>query len=90
MSLPIIPKNINVANFKYSEPKILTSGAKSVYINYGTGKLKIQTPLMYLPYGVSEGGFEDKNAKVDIITAGKLLHDQYVDSYESIINLKGK
>lgn len=65
MSLPIIPKNINVANFKYSEPKILTSGAKSVYINYGTGKLKIQTPLMYLPYGVSEGGFEDKNAKVD-------------------------
>jgi hypothetical protein len=65
MSTPILPKNINVSNFKYSEPKILTSGAKSVYINYGTGKLRIQTPVMYLPYGVSEGGFEDKNAKVD-------------------------
>jgi len=65
MSTPILPKNINVSYFKYSEPKILTSGAKSVYINYGTGKLRIQTPVMYLPYGVSEGGFEDKNAKVD-------------------------
>jgi hypothetical protein len=65
MSTPILPKNINVSNFKYSEPKTLTSGAKSVYINYSTGKLRIQTPVMYLPYGVSEGGFEDKNAKQD-------------------------
>ena len=65
MSSPILPKNINVNNFKYSELKTLTSGAKSVYINYSTGKLRIQTPVMYLPYGVSEGGFEDKNAKID-------------------------
>ncbi len=65
MSTPILPKNINTANFKYSEVKTLTSGAKSVYINYGTGKLRIQTPVMYLPYGVNEGGFEDKNAKID-------------------------
>jgi len=64
-SAAILPKNINVANFKYSEVKTLTSGAKSVYINYGTGKLRIQTPVMYLPYGVNEGGFEDKNAKQD-------------------------
>jgi len=65
MSAPILPKNINTANFKYSEVKTLTSGAKSVYINYGSGKLRIQTPVMYLPYGVNEGGFEDKNAKQD-------------------------
>ena len=65
MSAPILPKNINTANFKYSEVKILTSGAKSVYINYGTTKCRIQTPVMYLPYGVNEGGFEDKNAKQD-------------------------
>jgi hypothetical protein len=66
MTSPILPSNINVSNFRYSEVKILTSGAKSVYINYGTGKLRIQTPVMFLPYGVSEGGFEDKNAKVDV------------------------
>lgn len=65
MSSPILPKNVNVSNFKYSEVKTLTSGAKSVYINYGTGKLRLQTPVMFLPYGVNEGGFEDKNAKVD-------------------------
>jgi len=65
MSSPILPKQISVANFRYSEVKILASGAKSVYINYGTGKLRIQTPVMYLPYGVNEGGYEDKNAKVD-------------------------
>ena len=64
-SAAILPKNINVSNFKYSEVKTLTSGAKSVYINYGAGKLRIQTPVMYLPYGVNEGGFEDKNAKQD-------------------------
>ena len=66
MSSPILPKNVNVNNFKYSEVKILPSLAKAVYINYGTGKLRMQTPVMYLPYGVNEGGFEDKNAKVDV------------------------
>jgi len=32
----------------------------------------------------------DRSAKVDIITAGKILQDQYDDTYESIRNLKGK
>jgi len=32
----------------------------------------------------------DKSAKVDIITAGKILQDQYDVTYESIKNLKGK
>jgi Family of unknown function (DUF5871) len=65
MTTPIYPKDIDVNNFKYSEVKSLSSGAKSVYINYGSGKLRIQTPVMYLPYGVNEGGYEDKNAKGD-------------------------
>jgi Rad3-related DNA helicase len=32
----------------------------------------------------------DRTSKVDIITAGKILQDQYDDTYESIKNLKGK
>jgi ATP-dependent DNA helicase DinG len=32
----------------------------------------------------------DKSAKVDIITAGKILQDQYDVTYDSIKNLKGK
>jgi hypothetical protein len=65
MSSPILPKSININNIKYSEVKVLKSGAKSVYINYSTGKLRVQTPVMYLPYGVNEGGYVDKNAKID-------------------------
>jgi len=86
MSSPILPKSINVNNFKYSEVKILASGAKSVYINYGTGKLRIQTPVMFLPYGVNEGGFEDKNAKVDIKKNGDKKADK---KYDLTLSFKG-
>jgi hypothetical protein len=87
MSSPILPKSINVNNFKYSEVKILASGAKSVYINYGTGKLRIQTPVMFLPYGVNEGGFEDKNAKVDIKKNGDKKADK---KYDLTLSFKGQ
>jgi len=65
MSSPIAPKDINVNNFKYSEVRTLASGAKAVYINYGSSKLRIQTPVMFLPYGVSEGFEADKKEKKD-------------------------
>lgn len=82
MSSPILPKNINVNNFKYSEVKTLSSGAKSVYIYYGSGKLRIQTPVMFLPYGVNEGGFEDKNsAKTDVKKTDK--------KYDITLSFKG-
>lgn len=64
MSSPILPKNIDITKLKYSEVKTLQSGAKSIYINYGAfGKLRVQTPVLSLPYGLGEG-FEDKNATV--------------------------
>jgi len=80
MSSPVLPKNVNVNNIRYSEVKILQSGAKAVYINYGTSKLRIQTPVMYLPYGVGEG-FEDKNAKADIKKTDK--------KYDLTLSFKG-
>jgi Rad3-related DNA helicase len=60
--------------------------------------------LMDLPVGIgkshlslmiadwySKSGFaSDKYPKMDIITAGKILQDQYHSTYESINNLKGK
>jgi hypothetical protein len=84
MTTPIYPKDIDVNNFKYSEVKSLASGAKSVYINYGSGKLRIQTPVMYLPYGVSEGGFEDKNAKGDI-----KKNEKVEKKYDLTLSFKG-
>lgn len=84
-STPIYAKDINVNDLKYSEVKSLASGAKSVYINYGSGKLRVQTPVMFLPYGVNEGGFEDKNSKGD---AKKL--DKSVDKkYDLTLSFKG-
>jgi hypothetical protein len=50
-----LPKNIDVSKLRYSEIKTLSSGAKTVYVNYGTDKLTIQTPVLSLPpYGLSE------------------------------------
>lgn len=60
MSFPILPKNVDVSKLKYSEIRTLASGSKSIYVNYGAQKLRIQTPVMYMPYGIGEG-FEDKS-----------------------------
>jgi hypothetical protein len=49
-----LPKNIDVSKLRYSEVRSLASGAKSVYVNYGSDKLTIQTPVLTIPYGVSE------------------------------------
>lgn len=57
--------------------------------------------LLNLPMGVGKSHLAmmisdfyttniDKSAKIDIVTAGKILQDQYGDEYESIQNLKGK
>ena len=62
MSYPLLPKNVEISKLKYSEVKTLASGSKSVYINYGTSKLRIQTPVLFMPYGIGEG-YEDKNIK---------------------------
>jgi len=56
----ILPKQIDLSKIRYSDLKTLKSGAKSVYVNYGTEKLTIQTPALHLPYGVSPP-YSDKN-----------------------------
>lgn len=50
----LLPKNFNVDKIKYSELKIMKSGAKSVYLNYSGSKINIQTPVMNIPYGVND------------------------------------
>lgn len=56
-----LPKNIDVSKLRYSELRSLASGAKTVYVNYGSEKLTIQTPVMSLPYGLGEP-YESKDA----------------------------
>jgi hypothetical protein len=60
----LLPKNVNVAKLKYSDVKSLSNGSKTVYINYGSDKLTIQTPLMSIPpYGIGDGTYKDKDGK---------------------------
>lgn len=56
----LLPKQVDVSKLKYSEVKTLSSGAKTVYINYGFDKLTMQTPVMSLPYGLGEP-YENKD-----------------------------
>ena len=50
----LLAKNFNVEKLKYSELKIMKSGAKSVYINYNGNKVNLQTPVLNIPYGVND------------------------------------
>ena len=50
----LLPKNLDLNKIKYSELKIMKSGAKSVYLNYSGSKINIQTPVMNIPYGVND------------------------------------
>jgi hypothetical protein len=56
-----LAKNIDVSKIRYSELKSLSSGAKTVYVNYGSEKLSIQSPVLSVPYGVGEP-YEAKEA----------------------------
>ena len=50
----LLPKQFNVDKIKYSEMKVMKSGAKSVYLNYQGSKINIQTPVLSIPYGVND------------------------------------
>lgn len=65
MSSTILPKNIDVSKFKFSEVKTLSNGSKTVFVNYGDGKLTVQTPFMSMPYGVGDWNGADADKKKD-------------------------
>ena len=50
----LLAKNFDVDNLKYSELKIMKSGAKSIYLNYKGAKVNLQTPILNIPYGVND------------------------------------
>jgi hypothetical protein len=50
----LLAKNFDTNKLKYSELKVMKSGAKSVYINYNGNKVNLQTPVLNIPYGVND------------------------------------
>jgi len=75
----LLAKNFNVDKLKYSELKVMKSGAKSVYINYNGNKVNLQTPLLNIPYGVNDNmqfikkdeSRKDEERKYDITVSFK-------------------
>ena len=51
-----LPSNIHVSKLTVSKPNVLSNGAKLIYVNYDgiKSKFKIQTPKMYVPFGLNE------------------------------------
>ena len=74
----ILPKQIDVTKLKYSEVKTLKSGAKSVYINYGSEKLTIQSPPLHLPYGISPP-YSEKEKKKEEVNNDKFIPGSALD-----------
>ena len=58
-----LPKNIDVNKLRYSELRSLSSGAKTVYVNYGAEKLTMQTPVLSIPYGIGVPFVAKEDAK---------------------------
>jgi hypothetical protein len=75
----LLAKNFDVDKLKYSELKIMKSGAKSVYINYNGNKVNLQTPILNIPYGVNDNmqfikkddARKDEERKYDITVSFK-------------------
>jgi len=77
-------KRVNDFIFKVKQEKV---DNKFFLLNLPTGVGKSHLALMIANEYINK---IDKEAKIDIITASKILQDQYGDEYESMSNLKGK
>ena len=64
-----------------------TKDSKFYLLELPTGSGKSHLAMMISEWYTTK---IDKSAKIDVVTAGKILQDQYDDEYESIQNLKGK
>ncbi len=87
-------KNIDVSKISFSQPRVLDNGAKLVYLNYGGGRLSVQTPWMSMPWkmGVYTEGDYPKYS-VDLTFKGmdenpdlQGFHDKLQELEEKIID----
>lgn len=92
-SAVISPASFDVSNITLSAPKLLPSGAKQAYLNYGGRSLTMQVGSLSVPYGMSVydkagpvkysvemslRGYEGDNAKVKSIYESFAALDEYM------------
>ena len=86
-----LAKSVNVQKLKFSEPKTLSNGSRTVYINYENSKLQIQTPVQYVPYAFMDWS-EANNAgkKSDEVAQSAKKYDMHVSFKDYDSNPKMK
>ena len=87
----LLAKTVNVSKLKFSEPKTLSNGSRTVYINYENSKLQLQTPVQYVPYAFmdwSEANNAGKKADEQVQTTKK--YDMHVSFKDYDTNPKMK
>jgi hypothetical protein len=86
-----LAKSVNVSKLKFSEPKSLTNGSRTVYINYEGAKLQIQTPIQSVPYGFMDWS-EQNNAgkKADEVVQTTKKYDMHLSFRDYDTNPKMK
>lgn len=87
----ILAKSVNVSKLKFSEPKTLTNGSRTVYINYEGAKLQIQTPIQTVPYSFMDWSEQNNaNKKADEVVQTAKKYDMHLSfrDYETNPKLK--
>jgi hypothetical protein len=82
--------NFSASNITFRPPKSLNNGGKMVYVAYDGGILNLQTPMMVLPYGISE--FEDPNTgmkkyHIDLSFRGEDENEQLAQFHRALAEL---
>ncbi|QIG60095.1 hypothetical protein [Dishui Lake large algae virus 1] len=89
----ILPNKIDVSKLKYSEPKLLDNQSKTVYVNYDGDRLTVQTPLMNIPYNITDYNQEnDKYKKYDLNVsfAGMDSNPKMKQFFDKVVEIEEK
>lgn len=84
-------KNIDTSKVAFSQPRVLDNGAKLVYLNYGGGRLSIQTPWMSMPWKMGaylEGDYPKYS--VDLTFKGMDENPDLQGFHDKLIELEDK
>lgn len=84
----ILPRNFDIRQISYGQPKQQATGAKTIYINYGGKQCYLQTPEMKAPFGVSvwpsDNGGPDKYS-LDLSFEGRESREQLQTFFDSLL-----
>ena len=84
-------KNIDTSKVAFSQPRVLDNGAKLVYLNYGGGRLSIQTPWMSMPWKMGaylEGDYPKYS--VDLTFKGMEENPDLQGFHDKLLELEDK